>query len=207
MGLHDDAHGQLASVDMDFPHVGCRNVRAVAGGSPSGQRGSPWVEFARAILGPVPDDGQCAPFLGRCRAFRGASAARGIRGVGGGKKGCPEYFFLDGDDVGLLALYKVAWHWKISHRRRMFCPWLAEQTDAGDASLRPPGARLLAVAAIPGGSRGCGHREVGDMETTRDGKGPPLGNGGGFLHRHFYRAEEGGCGGRGGGFACHRRGS
>jgi len=200
------SHGQLASCDMDLPHGGCRNVRVVAWGSPPGQPASPWPMFARAVLGPVPDDRQCAPFLGRRRALRGASAPRGIRGAGCGKKGCPEYFFLDGDDVGLLALCEVARYWKIFRRRRVFCPWLAEQADAGDASLRPPDPRLLAVAAIPAGSRGCGQWQVGDVETTRDGKGSPLGNGGGFLHRHYYRVEKGRGGGRGGGFACRRAG-
>src|SRR4051794_39481867 len=105
MGFDRSAFQQLASSDVDVAHARLPAFWFERGRTPSGQRVLSRGKCGADFLSAAATDG-CNVAQHLCRGtVCAASAARGVRRVGGGTEGCPEHVFWIVDDLGICTFW------------------------------------------------------------------------------------------------------
>ena len=166
MGLYRGALLQLASRDLAVTHAGLPTVRNVARGAsphqclfPSGQHDSPLSLLLPSDRRPLAQRHGGGPVCP-------APPARGVGGLGLGKKRRPEHFFLASHYVGLRGLCGRTLTQALPGRSPFLCPGTDGQTHAGHPSPGAASPGLLAVGPDRRGGPASG-RHRGEPPTNR----------------------------------------
>src|SRR5436190_16061032 len=95
---------QLASTDMDVPHVGLSTLRDEGGGTPRDECGISYREYGAGVYSPAGNDRSAVEECAGGRVVCAASVTRGIGCVGGGEEGCAQRVFWTANVAGLYEI-------------------------------------------------------------------------------------------------------
>src|SRR6267142_7281720 len=104
MGIYKRVCQQLASADLVVAHGGLAVFWRARRRTSSGQSWFSYREYIALVPGFAADDRSALAKRDGSRIVRGASGARRVGGVGVGKEGRAQYFFLSADDLVLRVL-------------------------------------------------------------------------------------------------------
>ena len=161
MGLHSYRRVQLATADDDVPHAGLPTLWAESGRASSDECAAAHRLSDCAVSGPAANDGIVVAGRVRGGGICDSSAARGIRGLGGGTQGRAERPVLHADPLGVHTIRPEAdakrepgaGPGRLVPKLRLLSGAVAlfvgldVQADAGDVALCPAAAGPLAAAA------------------------------------------------------------
>jgi len=119
------------------------------------------------------DDGDAGAEFGGGAFVCGASAARGVGGVGDGAEGCSDGVVWAADDVGVCGVCAARTDGVVFVDDCFLWDDAAFEIDAGDAAVSFFVAGFLAVGAFAGGGSGQGFADdyFGEVAAVGDGGG------------------------------------